>query len=181
MSILIFVEGTTDAKFLDRLLSDLKGTTEYKIVSANGANAVRPMARKALVTRHEPVVLVLDADSHNSSQVASQQRELSEYLAWGSGTTPFKVIQFVPEIEVLFFESPSVLNRHLGPKFKKEFEQVGKIAPKRMLTEVLSEKSTLSLIDSLNEVDLGELRRAPEIAGLRDFIQTVSNYEATAA
>jgi hypothetical protein len=148
----------------------LKPKTSFTVVETRGRDAARPMARKQLLITHEPVVLVVDSDTTDDRRTKVQRRELEEYLAWGAADTPFKVLQFVPELEVVFFDSPSVLRSLVGKSVDKHAEAAGKLAPRKVLAMLVPDRDRLALIDKLRPTDVKELRKHPVIVDLRSFV-----------
>lgn len=172
----VFVEGAADQKLLERLLADLAPTYPFRIIRANGRDAARPLARKHLLTRREPVVLVLDAETMDEQRVAQQQRDLEDYMRWGGMQMPYAVLQFVPEAEVVFFENPGVLQRLLDRTLPLEVVEAGRSAPRKMLGSL--DQSTLRLLNQLRDEDLNELRENEVVKTIRDFIVTFGSLEA---
>src|SRR3954465_848280 len=127
--ITVFVEGPSDQVLLSRLVSDLGQEEEIRLVASGGRDAARPLARKQLLVARDPVALVIDSDTTDSMRVAQQQRDLEDYLRWGAQGVGFAVIQFVPEIEVIFFQKPAVLRRALGQELDGSAVIAGKFAP----------------------------------------------------
>ncbi len=174
----IIVEGATDQKLLEKLLADMRPAASFKVVAAQGRDVARPLARKQLITAHEPVVLVVDSDTTDEHRAREEQRGLEDYLAWGAATTPFKVLQFVPEIEVLFFDSPRTLQRLVGTPVDANVAAAGKLAPRKMLEMLTPGRTRSQLIDGLQDGDLQELRENPSIHDLRAFVTETSLLQA---
>jgi hypothetical protein len=172
--ITVFVEGRSDEVVLSRLLSDLVPEEDIRLVASGGRDAARPLARKQLLVTRNPVALVIDSDTTDSMRVAQQQRDLEDYLRWGAQGVGFAVIQFVPEIEVIFFQGAAVLSRALGRDLDASTVIAGKFAPAAMLKQLMAQAgvdSLASLVARLDESDLAELRTVEPIAALRNFLQ----------
>src|SRR4051812_18570233 len=60
----VFVEGPTDAEFLQRLL-DEKTARDVQFVAGGGSGRLASLARTYLVDQRKPVAVVMDADSLN--------------------------------------------------------------------------------------------------------------------
>lgn len=172
MNVWIYVAGSDNRRLLERLLDDLHSKVSFKIVEAHGHDAARPLARKQLLTSHEPVVLVVDADTTDDRKAKMQRRDIEEYMAWGGAGTPYKVLQFVPELEVVFFESPTVLRRVVGKAVDEHVKAAGKLAPRRVLSMLAPGTDESALIDKLRPSDMVALRRHPVIAELRSFVES---------
>jgi hypothetical protein len=172
--ITVFAEGHSDEVVLSRLVSDLVPAEEIRLVASGGRDAARPLARKQLLLTREPVALVIDSDTTDSMRVAQQQRDLEDYLRWGAQGAGFAVIQFVPEIEVIFFQQPAVLRRALGQDIDASAVIAGKFAPAAMLKQLMAQAgidSFSTLVARLDEADLAELRTVEPVAALRRFLQ----------
>lgn len=168
----IVVEGPVDHALLDRLLDDLREEHPFHIIEARGRNAARPVARRELVTKQAPVVLVLDSDTTNEDEASRQLRELHDYLSWNTWGNSFKIVQFVPEIEVLFFELPKVLESIIGKKVDEVAAGAGKAAPRRVLSLLVPSLDRIALVKKLKPADLDALRKHPKLVELRTFLTT---------
>lgn len=171
----VFVEGVSEQKLLERLLADLVPAYRFKVIRANGRDAARPLARKHLLTRREPVVLVLDAGTTDEQRVAQQQRDLEDYMRWGGIQMPYAVLQFVPEAEVVFFENPVVLQRLVDRQLPLEVVEAGRSAPRKMLGSL--DQSTLRLLNQLRDEDLNALRNNEVVKTIRGFIADFGSLE----
>lgn len=174
MIVHILVEGEIDQRIIEQLLTDLRKTHSFKIMKCGGRDAARPMARKLLLQYSEPVALLLDADTTDTNRAHQQQRDLEDYLRWAPREIPFIVQQFVPEIEVIFFERPKAVMHVLGRNLREKTILIGKKAPKEMLKDLLEEKhigGIEGMLSKFNDADLGDLREHPMAKGLRDFIE----------
>ena len=179
MSVSIFVEGPTDAALVGRLLADLEPKAQFRIIVAGDRNAARPLARLQLVTRHEPVILIIDSDTTDEESARAQQNDPNDYLAWGASTTPYKVVQFIPEIEVVFFDDPSVLRAIVGREVDPHIRAAGIQAPRRILEMLTQGRDRQRIIDALDDDEIETLRKQPIIADLREFLAPEFPVEAS--
>lgn len=171
----IVVEGQTDRAVLAVLLDDLRPGAQFEIVAAGGADYARPLARTYLLTRREAVALVVDADTSDARSAAAQRRDLTDYLAWGSGAAPYMVVQFVPEIESIFFAVPGLLEGIMGKPVDQLVLIAGREAPKKVLSLLLPSHTPARLVAEASEAQLLALRQLPVIAELRKFIASAVN------
>ncbi len=170
----ILVEGESEAVLLEQLLADLKSSHTYRITCVGGRDAVRPLARKFLLQYGEPTALVLDADTSDRDRVRQQQRDLDDYLGWAARDVPYTIQQFVPEMEVIFFDRRSALKRILGHDIPETTMLAGKRAPKEILADLLKERNVSDrkgLMSSLSIPILRDLRQHPIVKQLRDFTE----------
>ncbi|ALM85331.1 hypothetical protein [Bordetella sp. N] len=166
----IFLEGKTELAFMTNLLADLPRYVDVRYILADSPDAMRPMALRTLLSRRTPVVMVFQAHTIDEQKAAAALQDLNDYLSWESVRVPFKIIQFVPEIEVLFFQSPTTLEFLTRQKLTAEMVGVGKAAPRQLIKALTAGKETLELIGRLRPEDWAELRRLPRIADLRSFL-----------
>lgn len=169
----VVTEGEFHRRFLERLLGDLAPTCEFRIDFSEGPNAARPLAMKYLVDDPAPVAFVIDANSNGDEWIRNEQADYEAYFRW-SALAPFKVVQFVPEIERVFFESVEPLERLLGRVLDPAMKIAGRYAPRKIL-EILYPGSPIhdrgELVERLTEADLAVLRTHSAVAALRGFIQ----------
>lgn len=183
MNIHILVEGERDQQIIEHLLADLRKTHTFKVTKCGGRDAARPIARKFLLQYGEPIVLLLDSDTTDTERARREQRDLEDYLRWATRDIPFAVQEFVPEIEVIFFERPRALKRIWGNGLPDKTILIGKRAPKEMLKDLLEEKHIANinnLLSMLNDADLNDLRRHPIIKDIRAFTEQHGANEAPA-
>ncbi|HEX6747906.1 MAG TPA: hypothetical protein VF092_11500 [Longimicrobium sp.] len=170
--ITIFAESITDRRLLERLLADLGPGCAFRVIHADGRDAARPLARTHLAIAHQPVALVMDAETTDTARIMQLQRDLEDYFLWVSQGVPFRVVQFIPEVEVVFFHHPEVLRRFLGDRLDKHAVVAGRFAPRAVLEELLQGSSLTELIERLTEEDLEELRKHETVAELRSFVES---------
>lgn len=170
----IVVEGNIDKEILSKLLSDLSTKHTFSIAVGQSRDAARPIARKYLVAFGEPVALVFDTDTTDQDQVREQVQDLNDYFKWQSMRAPYELIPMVPMMEVVFFDQPKPLERHLGGRLDPNLKIAGHHAPKEILTNLLPKLHCTSLsqfIEHLSPGDIQELRKHPTIKKLRKFIE----------
>ena len=134
----IVVEDRLDAKLLRKYLPKIEGLTPRYYASA-GKVSLATMARNLLVHEEGSVLVVMDTDSLNP-QMAQQERLLTlATLRLVADVTRFDAFAFCPEHEVIFFETPDILERYwpgAEALSKASLERVG-YAPKRELAKLL--------------------------------------------
>jgi hypothetical protein len=177
MSIVV-TEGLLHQRLLDLLLSDVAERYPVQVIAGGSADAARPLARRESLLGQQPVVLAIDAGSVDAGHVGAQQRDLEFYFSWGANGLPLKVVQFVPGIEVIFFQRPQVLERLLGRKLDPALMIAGEVAP-RALLERLGHGNLEDRLGELTPADLYQLRGHPAIAAIREFV--VANAEPALA
>jgi len=167
-------------RLLSLLLADVMSGGGVRLLGYDGEDAARPVARQLLMLRRQPVVFAIDSDTVDTGRVAQHQRDLDDYFAWGAGGLPFQVVQFVPTLEVIFFDRPAVLERLIGRKLEPVLKIAGEIAPRAVLERGVPELAERKLVDRLDQLtpkDLRALRTHPSIAAIREFVQANAESE----
>ncbi|MCE7982844.1 MAG: hypothetical protein DYG89_16805 [Caldilinea sp. CFX5] len=174
-TIQIVVEGNRDALILSTLLADCKNVNlRFRI--AEGKNAAHSLARTLQVQFHEPVALILDADTNDAAAVEEQQVAYTAYLRFTSQGVPFTVFLMVPTIEIIFFNAPEILEKLLGKKLTERDLAVSEYAPRLILDNYLQASgiNMENFIARLQEQHLQILRNVEPILALRRFLQSVA-------
>jgi hypothetical protein len=173
----IIVEGRWDKEVLERLLADLPRSAERKIEAANGKDAARPIVRKHLLRVGEPTAFVFDTDTTDRSKVRDQIEAFEDYFRWGAPRARFEMFPMIPALEILFFDRPSTLERHMKKPLDVSMRKAGVHAPKQVLEDLLPALGAESLDDfvrSLTAADLNDLREQEIIKKLRRFVEGAS-------
>jgi hypothetical protein len=94
-------------------------------------------------------------DAETLSPHLRQELESMAMLAMSGVAAPglFQVFTFVPEIEVVFFESPAALARALGGPMSPATIEEGQLAPKKTLTQLLKGAKIPDLAALLRKLD----------------------------
>jgi hypothetical protein len=178
----IVVEGRTDAQIIRAIVGkDLAGSLRF--FASGGRTSLATMGRNILVHEGGPVLVVMDADTTNQ-RLVDDQKSLT-YLAM-SGVAPtgysglsdrVKVFAFVPEIEVIFFEVPQVLESILGKPVSEEQVQEGVLTPKTALAKILGASQVLTLAAGLTPQAAELLASGQQAQSLKE---TIGSMMATA-
>lgn len=143
----IIVEGKTDATAVRAILgNDLAGQT--RIFTAQGRMSLVSVARNVYFHEGGPVLIVMDADTTTPTLVEEQKamtRAALETLVPGVTNEDgrARVFAFVPELEVIFFESPQTLERLVGEPVPADAVPEGLLLPKQTLDALLQRKGPL--------------------------------------
>jgi len=111
-SLSLVVEGKCDVALLRRYLPPMH-KTHLRFFAAGGGMSLATVARNLLVMEPGDVLVVMDGDSLNRSRVEDDRCMMLAALRSMSDDSRFDVFAFVPAHEILFFEAPQVLQRHL--------------------------------------------------------------------
>lgn len=178
MPAVVVVAGPEDEQIVRALLPP--AVAEGVAVVVAGLRGSPPStASTLLVTRRQPVALVLDAktiDPRFAREIARDNEEVLKYVA---GKIPVKVVAFLPTIEIIFFEAAPVLERVLGVPIPGELLAEARGAPKDALAKLLAShpqvKDIPGLLARLTEEDREALRATTGIAALIDFLSRYSS------
>lgn len=169
----IVVKGDSDKQFLAQILEDLTQSYAIQFFTANARNEAHTLARTLQVRKHDPVALVLDAETTNPDRILEEKSTFDLYLRLTSEGIPFKVVLFAPEIEGIFVSDKNVFEFLTGKKMEPNEERLSKAAPKVYLSTVQPDWKKRAL--RLGEPELQALREVEPIKQLRTFITTESS------
>ena len=91
----------------------------------------------------------------------------------------FDVFSFVPEIEVVFFETPAALERVLGTSVPPETIEVGRLAPRKTLTRLLAGSAVPDLAAFLEKMDEEAIElflKGQQLAALAGKVRSLSRW-----
>lgn len=159
------VEGEHDAAVLRKLLP--KSLADARFFAAGGRSSVATVARNLLVHENGPVMLVADADTHDADRLRQDRANLQLALRNVAPTSRFGVFLFVPEIEVLFFESLQAMEKITAEARHDPINpQYGKALPKRALEPLLRGQAFVSWLGKLDPETWDLLRRGEQVKKL---------------
>jgi|SRR5882724_1149713 len=178
----IISEGESDTRLIRKLIAH-ELTSDMKFYASQGRLSLLSLARNLIVHEGGPVLLVMDADSTNPHV----RRELEAMTiaaisgAGGDGTLLpnqrlFNVFMFVPEIEVVFFEAPRVLERIMNKPVDTDTVELGLTEPKKVLVKLTGDSKALAvdlLSRKIDEEGIEILRAGKQARALR---QTVNDF-----
>jgi hypothetical protein len=177
----IVVEGESDETLLRRLLEPLNVRRPvFDILVGGGRSSADSLARTILAVRRQPVALVLDADTNNESMVSERYQFYNESLGQVAASSMFRVFLMVPELEVIFFQSPDIIRSITGVKISREQVIRGRYEPKAVLKDAVDRGGKPWSVASLSEPVLRQLREVPPIKQLADFIVEQTDLAAAA-
>ena len=174
LRVYLVAEGPCHVEFLAKLLPDAR-RAGAKFVDGKGKSSARSLARSLVAARHEPVALVLDADTTEEHLVREQRLITREFLRMASPGVPTEVRLAVPSIEIVFFADRALLSRIVGVKVPDDEWISGQFQPKKTLETLLSRAPVPSdyrqFLARLNETDAARLAQHPFIREIQDFIE----------
>ena len=111
----VVVEGRQDVILLRALLRG-RADVSFRFYASGGRASLATVGRNILVHEGGLLIVVMDADTLDPSQADTSCRLIESALRRFSPDERFDVFAFVPELEVVFFEVPTVLTRRFGPE-----------------------------------------------------------------
>lgn len=171
----ILTEGKTDIEILKRLLPQSL-VEDIKFVAGEGQYGVRSLASSLLATRSTPVAIVLDADTENENQIYEKSDLVNYLLHRASPGIPYKVILAVPEIEVIFLEDKSLIEKIANRSFNDLEWKFAKSQPKRFLLEVFGKDTPVfeKIFSNISDEEIQILQQHPLIQDLIKFLSSVA-------
>ncbi len=159
------------------LLSKLFSSFEnIKIKAGTGYSSALSLARTILSYHKKPVLLLLDAESRDQTDIAEEYSFVNGYLWMSTPGAVFKIILFQPELETVFFEDAKVAEHLIGRHLTEPELESARLRPKQFLQRELQSASNKThilntVISKLDESDLEKLRQLPEFQEIQSFLQ----------
>jgi hypothetical protein len=142
----IVVEGESDRLILQKLLPP-RILPEVKILAAGGRSSAYSMATTLVNTRRVPVVLVVDADSIQPSQIEERAEFVQGLMRRAALETPFLVIVVVPEMEAVLLGNRAYLEGFAGRNFTDFEWNAAQRDPKGFLKEIQFDHSKIASVE----------------------------------
>lgn len=176
MKTYVLTEGPADALLVERVVRD-RVPTNPQVLVGGGRSSVVSLAKSILISRPAAVAVLLDADTLDHERVASQEREWSDLLRTGAKQRPFRIIQAVPQIEVVLFESDLRWEAILGKSLQEwGVEQSEALArPSETLRLVLDRARIPSRLKFYERVDRESLAVMAEHPVFQETIEFLRN------
>ncbi len=169
MKSVVVTESAIDAGIVGHAL---RGAIAYDqspdILVAGGWSAAESMARSILLIRQAPTALVVDADDTDPARTAERQHFMESSLGAYSGTTAYKVIQFVPSILSSLFRQPRYVE---GVALTQRQRFRARYEPTQVLMEILKHSPrSISEIEKRLQPRWDRIRSEPEFVELIAFL-----------
>jgi hypothetical protein len=156
----IVVEGKADLVILRRLLVRQEDSA-FDFYAGAGRMSLTSLGRNILFHEGGPLLIVIDADTLTPKTAAENCDSIRSALRSVSSDDRFDVFGFIPALEVLFFEAPTVLVRRFGANQVDELLiERGHYRPKDVLDGLLRSVglSKEDFYKTLSDEDVEELR-----------------------
>ncbi len=173
-SIAVVVEGRSDAILLRRLLGK-SAPVPLRFYATEGQASLATIGRNILVHEGGPLIVVMDSDTFDLGRVETSCSLVETALRNVSPHDRFHVVAFVPELEIVFFEAPTVLTRRFGSEIVSPAKiENGHFRPKNLLLDILKSSDISkreTYFKELTDTDLDELRQGAQASSLLSVVE----------
>ena len=171
----IVLEGNRDQEIIQKLLPKHL-LQDVKFVIGNGQYQVRSLASSLLATRNTPVILILDADTDNESQIFEKQDLINYLLRRASAGIPFQVSLAVPQIEIILIQDKLLIEKIAQRQFNDLEWKFAQSKPKEFLETVLGKEQSISerIFSNINDEQIKILQEHPLIQEIMEFLSSLT-------
>ena len=168
-SIRVITEGQFDTDLLKKILpKKTTGGHSFEFTPASGFSYAMALARSILIMGGSSIILVLDTDSVDPQKVAEKKSFVGSYLNASVYQENFKLELVEPELEIIFFENKTLLEKIIGASISTEAWDLARFSPKKHL-EYLSGLSREEILNKLTEEDIQLLQNSSVIKDIMQF------------
>ena len=164
----VVTEGKTDRLLLEKVLGNLK---HVEIKTGSGYSSALSIASTILIHHEKPVLLIVDTDSNEQTEIDERKRFVHNYLGTTIPGAVFKVIFVEPELEAIFFQDVTVAEHLLDRSLTQEELESARLHPKQFLKDN-QVRDTFELIRKLDSDDIAKLNQLRIFKKLHSFIDT---------
>lgn len=170
----IVIEKPTDADILKKLLPSTLPVVQF--VNGEGKYGAESMARKLLVSKRLPVVLVIDADTSDNSAIREKIQNLNFLLHQSAARTPYKILVAVPSTDVLFFQERQILERIIDRQLTDLEWRLAQNQPTELLDTLPGGRPAFlrTVLNQLPHEVIQVLQQHPLIQELIEFISQLA-------
>jgi hypothetical protein len=177
MNVYLVAEEAEDVELLNRTLPAARLPNVY-VVRGGISTLSLTAARTLHATREQPVILLLDAKTVDEESIDERQAETGWFLrSVGSPLVRAELVFAVPELEVVLFHDPEVLERLLGIEIPESARIEARFIPKKVLAQLLEQSGRfageLELVEALDDAAAQRLAQHPLIQQLEALIADV--------
>jgi hypothetical protein len=169
----VLVETDTAEVLLAKLLHGEQQAGCLSVRFIAPSSSLYAGARTLLAVRHEPVAVVLDADSTNPAAANRRRWDAEEVIGWTVHAAPFRLLIVVPALEALLFRRPDAIARAGGHPAPDVLE-LGRFSPRDALEKLerngLGRGASQKIIGTLNDADVAALRAESPVRELLEFL-----------
>lgn len=198
MACYLVTDSPENADLLERLLrqeltiglspfssAEIRSSGAVRLMHSNTRSGAISLGRSILVSRAEPVALVIDSGTHIHKLAQELKATILDELRSASPGVPADVFPAEPELEECLFQDPQTVERLFNIEFSDpELElKIARSEPKhevlRLLALIDSHRLLPALIDDHPDRDeiISRVRESPLIKSVRQFIVDQIAYE----
>lgn len=175
----VVVDNAPAGRIVERILPDCVRVENAEIRSGAMMLATRILFREDW----SPTVLLLDSDSLEDRAIYEERVETGNYLRWGSGGHPHRLVLAIPQVEAVLFSDRVGLENALGKKMTDEEAFEARFRPKAVFDRLLGggkdvQKRAVAVIDAIDETSLRRMAAHPIIREIQEFVEEVQRPRA---
>ncbi|MFY0522997.1 hypothetical protein ACN28I_07325 [Archangium gephyra] len=140
MTVCVVTEGQFDSELIKSLIK-AKKIKHAQVFTAKGSSSAQSLARSLVGVKQLPVALILDADEHDPSRVEDRRKYLETMLGTTAPRNEWELILLVPEMEMVFFEVPGLLETLGLPAPTPVERERAKHRPHEVLADLISKSN----------------------------------------
>jgi hypothetical protein len=165
--LIVVVEERADVVVLRRLIARALNLSAT-FYAGRGRVPLFTLARNLLVHEGGPVLIAMDAHTTHPESVDNARGMTRFVVGLVADESEFHVHAFAPEMDVIFYEAPAVLQRHFGRGITGMELELGRLDPRRQLEQLLAQRGTdrRNFYRLLDNADLDHLLEGPQMQGL---------------
>jgi hypothetical protein len=174
--LIVVVEQRVDVVVLRRLIARALDLAP-SFYAGQGRLPLFTLARNILVHEGGPVLIAMDAHTTHAESLDEARGMTRFVVGLVADESVFHVYAFAPEMDVIFYEAPCVLERHFGREICGMELELGRLDPRRQLDRLLAEQGIdrRDFYRLLNDADLDCLLRGPQLQALTAAADTLLN------
>lgn len=181
MKVYVVTESNIEANLIKHLIpADIKSTVH--VSAAGGRSTAISYAQSILMSRNNPVAIVLDADTLDKNRILEQKWVFFDLLRTRLQQTPCKVFLAIPEIEIIFFQNTNLLSKIVNVEIRQDEIQEAQYKPKYILDKILSRSNIQNKHELIEHIDISyakELKKHLLIRSLMKFLNKPSSWKPT--
>ncbi len=171
----IIVSSNTVAMLLGQVFSEEQNAGLVEVRTSYPLSSLYGTAKTLLGVRNEPVAIILDANTTDSSVANDLRESAAEVIGDAAGAAPLKILIAVPAVEALLFEQSDAVKRAF-PHASDTLIEIGKFSPATALSRLdpsgtgSSAPATVSVLKELNAEDIRAIRSMSPVQELLAFM-----------
>ena len=172
----LVAEDAGSVHLLRRVLPSA-GDCCLRLLNGGDGRSALSMASSVRSAWEEPVILLLNARSVDPANVAYQRENKEDVLALAGPPLRAELVFAVPELEIVLFHDPVLLERLLGLEMTEEDRIEARFIPRKVLARLIQRSGRFAdeaaLIDALDDWAVRRIAEHPLIRELEALIADV--------